>query len=221
MGMAESKVNKTPQVRIMAFGDSLTAGYRTTFQEYTPYAATVEAEAAAAGLDGVKVEEWGLPGEITEAMTHRIDEALEMAGLPVYDIAIILGGTNDLARRIPPADVNANLAQIHAKCHAAGILTTVALGIPEHYQMHKFGGTFATARAEVNHFLESELAASTDGNVIYLSLDDAVTYFDADGLKRHDAELFWAGIHFTAAGYERIGKFVFDALLQRGLLSQP
>ena len=99
--MAEpSAVNDTlpKSLRILCFGDSLTAGYTSRGWEFYPYAdhlrvglqqmlSTSDIHVDVAGLSGDQVQGSYLP---------RIKRACANAGSP-YDWIIVMGGTNDLA----------------------------------------------------------------------------------------------------------------------------
>ena len=98
--MAEpSAVNDTlpKSLRILCFGDSLTAGYTSYGWEFYPYAdhlrirlqsmlSTSDIHVDVAGMSGDQVRGSYLP---------RIKRACAIAGTP-YDWIIVMGGTNDL-----------------------------------------------------------------------------------------------------------------------------
>ena len=99
--MAEpSAMNDTlpKSLRILCFGDSLTAGYTSRGWEFYPYAdhlrtglqhmlSTSDIDVDVAGMSGDQVQGNYL---------RRIERACANAGTP-YDWIIVMGGTNDLA----------------------------------------------------------------------------------------------------------------------------
>lgn len=97
-----------PERRILAFGDSLFAGYRVGERE--SYPAQLEAALRGQGHN-VRVTNAGVSGDTSAAGLQRIEFVLDgMAGTP--DLAIVELGGNDLLRGIPPAETRDNLAAI-------------------------------------------------------------------------------------------------------------
>lgn len=99
---------------ILAFGDSLTAGYGLTAEQAFP--AQLETELRAAGHD-VRVINGGLSGDTTTGGLARLDWAL--ADEP--DLVIVELGANDALRGIAPQVTRANLDAILGKLKAAGV----------------------------------------------------------------------------------------------------
>ena len=96
-----------PPVRIVAFGDSLTAGYGLADPSSESYPALIQAKISAAKL-GWRVVNAGLSGETTAGGLRRIDWILRQ---PVDLLVLALGG-NDGLRGTAPAATRANLQQI-------------------------------------------------------------------------------------------------------------
>lgn len=94
-------------VHILAFGDSLTAGYGLPASEAFPV--RLEAALKARGLD-VSVINAGVSGDTTAGGKARIQWSLE--GTPEPDAAIVALGSNDGLRGIEPAEMRANLKAI-------------------------------------------------------------------------------------------------------------
>jgi acyl-CoA thioesterase I len=90
---------------ILAFGDSLTAGYGLKAQEAFP--AQLEAALRRKGL-AVRVHNAGVSGDTTSAARGRLGWVL--AGLKAKpDLVILELGANDMLRGQPPAQARANL----------------------------------------------------------------------------------------------------------------
>jgi acyl-CoA thioesterase-1 len=100
-----------PERRVLAFGDSLFAGYRVGERE--SYPAQLEAALRGRGLD-VRVTNAGVSGDTSAAGLQRLGFVLDSLAAPP-DLAIVELGGNDLLRGIPPAETRANLAAILAE----------------------------------------------------------------------------------------------------------
>ena len=102
---------KTPE--ILAFGDSLTAGYGLPAAAAFP--ARLEARLRAEGID-VKIVNGGVSGDTTTDGLARLDWAL--ADKP--DLVILALGANDALRGIAPSVVRGNLDKMIDKIIASG-----------------------------------------------------------------------------------------------------
>ena len=100
-----------PELRLLAFGDSLFAGYNLA--EGESYPAVLEAELRERGINA-RVTNAGVSGDTTQAGLQRIAFALEKLGT-TPDLAIVELGGNDLLRGIPPEQTRENLATILAE----------------------------------------------------------------------------------------------------------
>jgi acyl-CoA thioesterase-1 len=110
----------TPQVRsdkpkIVAFGDSLTAGFGLLEKESYPY--LLQEKLKADGYD-YEVVNAGVSGDTSIGGLERIDWVLEMDNVQVLILEL---GANDLLRRMPVANMKKNLAQIIEKAKAKKI----------------------------------------------------------------------------------------------------
>ncbi|MGX7894435.1 arylesterase [Tsuneonella sp. HG222] len=107
--MAEAPVPVMgPEVRILAFGDSLFAGYRLA--EAEGYPERLEAALRARGVNA-KVADAGVSGDTTAGGKQRIAFVLDaMERAP--DLALVELGGNDLLRGISPEEARANLVAI-------------------------------------------------------------------------------------------------------------
>jgi acyl-CoA thioesterase-1 len=96
---------------VLAFGDSLTAGYGLKAQESFP--AQLEAAYRRKGM-AVRVHNAGVSGDTTSAAKGRLGWVL--AGLKAKpDLVILELGANDMLRGQPPAQARANLEAIMAE----------------------------------------------------------------------------------------------------------
>tara|TARA_R110002033_G_scaffold19454_8_gene49921 strand:+ start:432 stop:1148 length:717 start_codon:yes stop_codon:yes gene_type:complete len=174
---------KEAEILIVAFGDSLYAGYGLDQKE--GFAPELQAALTAAGKD-VRVHNAGVSGDTTAAGLRRMDFVLD--SLPRKPDMVILGlGGNDLLRGLKPADTRANMEAMVKKLQDRDIpvLLTGMLAPPN------LGAQF-----------------TDEFNVIYPALakqyDVALYPFFMDGVLGH-ANLFLPdGLHPTAEGIDII-----------------
>lgn len=96
--------------RIVALGDSLTAGYG--LQSGEDFATKLQESLVKEGLD-VKIDNAGVSGDTTAGGLARIDWAIEGAQKP--DLVLVALGANDMLRGIDPAVTKDNLSKILTK----------------------------------------------------------------------------------------------------------
>jgi acyl-CoA thioesterase-1 len=106
-------------VRIVAFGDSLTAGFRLAPSEAFPV--RLERALVAKGV-AAKVENAGVSGDTTAGGLARLDWAVPDAG----GIVILELGANDALRGVDPKVTRANLDTIITKLKAKGAKVLLA-----------------------------------------------------------------------------------------------
>ncbi|HXQ52074.1 MAG TPA: arylesterase [Stellaceae bacterium] len=104
--------------RILALGDSITAGYGLAPQEALPV--KLEARLAADGFDA-QVINAGVSGDTTAGGLSRLAWALGDKPLPGY--AMVELGANDMLRGLDPKEAEANLDQILSRLTDAGVKT--------------------------------------------------------------------------------------------------
>lgn len=112
---------------MLAFGDSLTAGYGLPPDQ--GFVSQLQRWLTAHGAD-VTVQNAGVSGDTTAGGLARIDWALSA---PVDAMILTLGG-NDLLRGLPPGEARANLDAILTKADAKGIpVLVVPMQAPGNY----------------------------------------------------------------------------------------
>ena len=115
-----------PQRSIIAFGDSLIAGYGLHDPAKQAYPARLEAALRARGINA-RVTNAGVSGDTTADGAQRLDFALaSQKQLP--DLVLICLGGNDMLRGLPPTETRANLQAMLAKLRARHI-RVVLLGM--------------------------------------------------------------------------------------------
>ena len=106
-----------PERHILAFGDSLFAGYRV--KESESYPARLEASLRAQGINA-RISNAGVSGDTTAAALQRLDFTLN--GQPAQpDLAIVELGGNDMLRGLSPTETRANIAAILKQLQARKI----------------------------------------------------------------------------------------------------
>jgi acyl-CoA thioesterase-1 len=177
-------------LRILAFGDSLTAGYGLAESEAFP--ARLQAALAKAGVEA-EIINGGVSGDTTAGGLARLDWSL--ADRP--DLVLLELGANDGLRGIDPKDTEANLD---------AILTRLAQdGIPV---------LFAGMLAPPN--LGPEFGAEYNALFPRLAERHKVTFypFFLDGVARVPDLNQSDGLHPTAAGVDVIVERILPALLK-------
>ncbi|WP_417622086.1 arylesterase [Parasphingorhabdus sp.] len=174
---------KEPDILIVAFGDSLYAGYGLDQKE--GFAPELQAALTATGKD-VRVHNAGVSGDTTAAGLRRLDFVID--SLPKKPDLVILGlGGNDMLRGLKPADTRANLEAMVKKLDERDIpvMLTGMLAPPN------LGAAF-----------------SDEFNVIYPALARkygvALYPFFMDGVVGHPDLFLPDGIHPTAEGIDII-----------------
>jgi len=134
--------DSAPKRRVLAFGDSLTAGFHSGGQAFEPYGATlagvlgddVAIEVRVCGLSGLTAIELARrqDAECITDIVGRCSKGIQrvLAEEGPFDLAIIMIGTNDLGTTSAPSEVIVAHAQsLHWCCHQMGV-PTVALSVP-------------------------------------------------------------------------------------------
>lgn len=173
----------TKPVKIVAFGDSLTAGYRLPQEQSFP--AQLQARFLKDGSTGVDVENQGISGDMTKDGVARLNKVLEAKP----DIVILELGANDILRAAPQDKAKANLVLMITELQKAGIAVLLAgirvsgIALLSHQDLGEYNTLFTGLGKEY-------------GIVVY---ED----FLKDVLGRKDMTLE-DGLHPNAAGVSRI-----------------
>ena len=109
----------TPEITIIAMGDSLTAGYG--LPEEDAYPAKLERRLRLEGYN-CRVINAGVSGETTSDALSRLDWVLGMNP----DIVILESGANDGLRGIDPAIPRENIDKMLARLQEASVVTVLA-----------------------------------------------------------------------------------------------
>jgi acyl-CoA thioesterase-1 len=167
-------------LRVLAFGDSLSAGFRLPAQAAFP--AVLEARLRKDGYDAHVVNA-AVSGDTTTGGAARLSYALRDGA----DLMILELGANDMLRGVDPAATRANLEKIVAACEAKGVKVLLA-------------GMIATA-----NFGEDDKKAF-DSIYPTLARERGLTLypFFLEGVVNDKSMVLVDGLHPSPAGVERI-----------------
>ncbi|KAB5530367.1 SGNH hydrolase-type esterase domain-containing protein [Coniochaeta sp. 2T2.1] len=205
----------TKKIRILCFGDSLTAGYSRMGSVYHPYSEKLVqmVEMAFPEYEVESVED-GVPGDLVSGrgtFLSRMERqfAKDDPNKAPYDWTIILGGTNDIAWGTDPETIFSSLLATYSIPLSASppskvlALTIPEAGIPP-------GPTRDRVEAKRNQ-VNSLIKSHRSPNYHVFDLEAAVPYWK---MEEVDRKKYWDDhIHFTSQGYDLIGKKVGMALV--------
>jgi acyl-CoA thioesterase-1 len=185
------------QKRVLAFGDSLTAGPGLQAGESLP--AQLEKRLKDDGFD-VRVVNGGVSGDTTAMGLARQDYALSGGR---FDVAVLALGANDMLQGLPPKEARANLEQMIEKFRSKGVTVILA----EMASSNNWGQAY---RQEFDS-IYPELAAKYGVTMVP---------FFMEGVWGDPGLLLPDGLHPNAAGArkvaEKIAPFVEKALAPSG-----
>lgn len=155
-------------LRIVAFGDSLVAGYGLSLKDALPEQLIAALKPAHPDLEILNA---GVSGDTTGAALARLDWAFP----PEVDGAIVLLGGNDFLRGLPPKQMRRNLDAILGKLKARN-LQVLVLGMKaarntgkSYYQ--PFDATFPELAAKHETLLEPFYLDGVAGTRTYNQID--------------------------------------------------
>jgi len=210
-------------LRVLAFGDSLTAGYHQLGFRFEPYAKHLSELLTKKMGQPVQVEELGFSGWTTSDMLNHFQRddasASDVCGIHKpgllfslrnaqqqerpFTHVIILGGTNDLGS-YSGENTLSNLKELHNAISSKFKTRTIALTIPEHFS-ERHMTKVASNRKIVNDGLKQLAAQRIISQVVDIA--ELLPFFS---LSTEEQKLLWEGLHLTAAGYHRIAELVYQ-----------
>jgi acyl-CoA thioesterase I len=178
-----------PERTILAFGDSLLAGYR--LEQGEGYPERLESALRANGVNA-RVTNAGVSGDTTQAGLQRLEFTLDAMEEKPELVIVSLGG-NDMLRGLPPEQTRANLTAMVEKLRERGI-KVLLLGM---LAAPNLGKDYA---AKFNP-IYSDLANSKDVALVPFFLQPVI---DKPDLMQKDR------IHPTALGIEEMVAATLD-----------
>jgi len=205
-------------LKIVCFGDSLTLGYqsptlRCPFVETIPYGSYLQEWVGERGCVVVK----GVCGETTQDMRLRFHEDV-LSHVP--QVAILLGGTNDLGCRLTPDMILDNLRFFYEQAQAHGILP-VGVTVPSLRDEFELGYDFSTGQA-TTAIVERGIALRVTLNhgIKKLSRDRHFPVVDwfAETCEPETQALASAysndGLHLNTLGYRKLAELIWTQVLE-------
>lgn len=197
-------------IRILCFGDSLTAGYCYDGAVHAPYNEKLQQMVEMAFPEyAIETEEDGRDGDLVTSkvgFVRRINEQFASDSSQSYNWTVVLGGTNDLAHGVSAEALFEDLKRVWdvPLSHKSKVL---ALTIPEAGVTGARGRKINETRREVNDLIKGYKRE----NLHVFDLCAAVPYHS---MSETDRGKYWDdGLHFTPDGYELVGQKVGMALV--------
>eukprot|EP00927_Polykrikos_kofoidii_P047805 TRINITY_DN42091_c0_g1_i1.p1 TRINITY_DN42091_c0_g1~~TRINITY_DN42091_c0_g1_i1.p1 ORF type:complete len:517 (-),score=64.80 TRINITY_DN42091_c0_g1_i1:164-1714(-) len=203
-----------PFFRILAYGDSLTAGYFDGGAQFEPYG-SVLAEMLESSDPAVLAEVWvcGLSGVTAEVCVKntnakKIFDCVDrespglrrlLASTDPFDLALIMMGTNDFADCIGGTSIATTVKALHQFCHDFGVDTAV-LSVPSNLFV-KSDAPIKAAWERCNGLLKTWAYESGAEEGVKLFVDtNEILPFSKGGE-------FWEcdNLHFSPKGSRRLG----------------
>ena len=112
--MDSSNPSSPSEIKILCFGDSLTAGYSRYGLLHFPYAEHLKAKLQAAFPSmKIRIDVEGMSGaQVQGQYLGRLNRACLKAKDGVYDWIIVMGGTNDLGWGRKPEEIYVDLSRL-------------------------------------------------------------------------------------------------------------
>lgn len=205
-------VSRTRPLNILAFGDSLTAGYYNYGARFHPYASHLTRLFESANIP-VKITQQGVSGElVVPSMTNRLRSTLEKD--TSYDWIIILGGTNDLGYGFQPERIfNEGLEKMYEMClnYRQGNAKLAAMTVIEN-AIYAPTKREDQRRQKLNQMIRDYVDKVKEQNRVFLvDLDKGIPYHSLT--NNEERQKIWDdSIHLTPAGYDRMATLIFEAI---------
>lgn len=181
---------ETRPIRLVALGDSLTAGYR--LPKGKGFAPRLEAALKAAGHH-VEVIDAGVSGDTTDQGLARLDWSVPADA----DAVIVELGANDALRGLPPAIARRNLDEIVGTLRKRGVAVLVAGMLAPRNLGEAYAAEFDRIFPEV---------AAAHGSLLYP--------FFLDGVALEPRLLLDDGLHPDQAGVEEIVRRILPSVVE-------
>ena len=200
------------QQRLLAIGDSLTAGYYDSGRNFHPYANRLSELFSSAQIP-VIIDQRGVSGErVTPTMAKRLENLLKTN--TSYDWIIILGGTNDLgmgtkAERIFRQGLEPMYEMVFNQTKAKPKLVAMTV-IENGYEAPTDGGD--TERQALNTMIRDYVTQAKDQDrVCLVDLDKGIPYHAIRDVT--ERQRIWSDrIHLQPAGYDRMATLIFESI---------
>lgn len=207
---SEAHPSNEKDVRILCYGDSLTAGMAPPSRKLCPYATSLQ-NTLDSNSSQYHVDHIGLPGWTTQRFLDKLDEDIglrhDLSSHDTTDVVILLGGTNDLRGLAHSGDdvtrvILDNLFRLHEIALASGTTHTLALAIPP-------------AGRRLHHPEELKVVEDINSQLYqYAAANEKIT-FVAFPFEFEQGGPNWSvdGLHLSCQGYDALGKHLAPVVL--------
>ena len=211
-----TQMTKPKTIRILGYGDSLTAGSSPPLINLFPYGPHLEKKLNSGSYFNTKnvlaqVRWIGLPGWTSSSMVSEIDTSNGLRALlrrvvaatgEKASIVIILAGTNDLGYEVSSDPIINSIKKLHEVAHEEGV-STLAVSIPP--------SAWQSANDEA-----SKLALQTNEALKEWCNGCSMAYYASFPINAHkgsnDPNFAPDGLHFSPDGYKVLGDGLADAV---------
>lgn len=218
-----NETSKTSGLKILCFGDSLTAGFCFGGSKFFPYSSQLQSLG--------KVCTNGMSGWTTKQMVDNCHKSTcadflqtQGKGLAVllkdrkYDWVFILGGTNDLGMGVDNDDVFSNLCRlveicVNAKVKHVGVLTVPACGAE--FKMPALQSKRAALNAAIGDLPSRYAAVAGKTKVVGIDICELLPNGKKDSFDDEAVAALWDTdrLHFSEAGSAKLGDFLRQFIL--------
>ena len=207
--------SKGQTIRILALGDSLTAGYYDDGRAYHPYALHL-AELFSSVKISVTIDQQGISGDqVVPRMRKRLDDLLR--GGASYQWIVILGGTNDLNEGSSAEQIFAEgLEPMYEMClndTQSQVKLVVMTVLENSYDLPDDDDD--QERHRLNGMIRAYVAKREMKDRIYLvDLDRSIPFHTIkDDNERR--QIWDDSTHLTPMGYNRIATLIFNLMMSK------
>ncbi|MHA1636432.1 MAG: SGNH/GDSL hydrolase family protein [Candidatus Thorarchaeota archaeon] len=192
-------------MKVLCFGDSLTAGTPGFEPGYggdvrSQYGFWLIEEAKKEDYQSLEFTNRGVPGELASMMYSRFRRTLNEDD---YDVAIILGGSNDIGWGNEPVTIHASLNRLW-QLGIENSITVIACTIPP------IGSEYPTIqRAQQN--LNELIKQSTRKDILFVNIFSVLADKDRLLLPVYDSG---DGLHLSVEGYRKVGETIWKEALR-------
>lgn len=151
-------------------------------------------------VGNVSYQNMGIGGQTTTQIATRFANDV-IASHPKY--VVIEGGVNDVSQNTTNETILGNYETMLDACDEADIKPVIVLILPWH-------NSAVEKKKQIDYLNEQLIIKASEHNCCYIDVRDTIGHYDAD-LGTWDVDTVYNadGVHFTAAGYEAVGKEMF------------
>ena len=201
-------------LRILALGDSLTAGYARFGLVHHPYSVKLHSLFSASNIP-VIIDQRGVSGErVVPSMVRRLENFLKQS---TYDWVIILGGTNDLGWGGNADQIFNQGLKLMYDMVLQSTNNKTKLAAMTVFERSRISPSSADdqERQMLNKMISNYVANYPDqSRICLIDLDKLIPYHSMTDTDQRDS-IWDDGLHLTPAGYDQMGSFIYQEIYQK------